>query len=103
MGFVLYTGHNTKLIMNSKKSSIKYSRVESLMSKLLIFILFLQFILCVICSIANRINNSYLIIGLIGVVFISLAIVYFVITLRTVSDNVRKMKLKLYNLENTEN
>ena len=60
-----------------------------------------------VCELASfcskRINNSYLIIGLIGVAFISLAFVYFVITLRTVSDNVRKMKLKLFNLENTEN
>jgi hypothetical protein len=60
-----------------------------------------------VCEMASfcskRINNSYLIIGLIGVGFISLAFVYFVITLRTVSYNVRKMKLKLFNLEKTEN
>ena len=53
LGFVLYTGHNTKIILNSKTSSIKYSRVESLMTKLLFFIFFFQFVFCVICAICN--------------------------------------------------
>jgi magnesium-transporting ATPase (P-type) len=53
LGFTLYTGHNTKIILNSKGSGIKYSRVETLMSKLLIFIFLLQFVFCVICAIFN--------------------------------------------------
>jgi phospholipid-transporting ATPase len=53
VGCVIYTGKNTKLILNSKKPRVKFSRVENLMSRLLIFILILQMILCIICSILN--------------------------------------------------
>lgn len=55
LGFVCYTGHSTKLIMNSKKSGVKFSRVESLMSNLMIAILGIQTILCSICAILNSI------------------------------------------------
>jgi len=51
IGMVVYTGHNTKLMLNSKKGKVKYSSVEKLMSKFLISILILQSILCIICAI----------------------------------------------------
>jgi phospholipid-transporting ATPase len=50
IGFVVYTGHYNKLILNSKKPRMKYSRIEKLMSKLLIVILILQFSFCVILA-----------------------------------------------------
>jgi phospholipid-transporting ATPase len=60
IGFVCYTGHNTKLLLNSKKGRIKFSRVERLMSRLLTFILGLQVVLCVICAALNNYyNNNY--------------------------------------------
>jgi phospholipid-transporting ATPase len=55
IGFVVYTGHYNKIILNSKKPRMKYSRVETLMSKLLIFILFLQFCFCIICAALNKV------------------------------------------------
>ena len=58
LGFVVYTGHSTKLIMNSKAPRQKFSRVESLMTKLLIFILVLQMIFCLICAIAHSLYNT---------------------------------------------
>jgi phospholipid-translocating P-type ATPase (flippase) len=50
IGFVVYTGHFNKLILNSKKPRMKYSRIEGLMSKLLIVILFMQFTFCIIMA-----------------------------------------------------
>lgn len=60
LGFVVFTGHNTKLILNSKSPRQKFSNLEILLSKLLIFILVLQIIFCIICAIAHSIyNNAY--------------------------------------------
>lgn len=50
IGFVVYTGHSTKLILNSKKPRVKYSRIEKFMSKLLIIVLILQSILAILCA-----------------------------------------------------
>ena len=50
IGFVVYTGHSTKLMLNSKKGRVKYSKVELKMNKYLIFILILQTIICIICA-----------------------------------------------------
>ena len=67
VGFVCYTGPNTKLILNSKKAGVKYSRVERLMSNLMVAVLVIQIVLCTICSIFtsyflnnNLANASYL-------------------------------------------
>lgn len=55
LGFIVYTGHNTKLILNSKKPRMKFSRIETLMSRLLIAILWLQVLFCLICAIFNNV------------------------------------------------
>jgi phospholipid-transporting ATPase len=67
IGFVVYAGHNTKLIKNSGHSRVKYSRIETLMSYLLVTILVLQLIFCVISAGLNTgyyktyvITNTYL-------------------------------------------
>jgi phospholipid-transporting ATPase len=59
IGFIVYSGHSTKLLLNSKKGRYKFSKVELTMSKLLVFILFLQVLLCIICAIMNLVyyNN----------------------------------------------
>jgi phospholipid-transporting ATPase len=56
IGFVVYAGHNTKLIKNSGQSRVKYSRVETLMSRLLITILFMQMVFCLVSA---GLNNAY--------------------------------------------
>jgi phospholipid-translocating P-type ATPase (flippase) len=56
IGFVVYAGHNTKLIKNSGQSRVKYSRIETLMSRLLITILFLQMVFCLVSA---GLNNAY--------------------------------------------
>ena len=50
IGIVIYTGHNCKIMKNSKEQVIKFSSVEKLMNKLLLFILILQVILSIISS-----------------------------------------------------
>ena len=50
IGIVVYTGHNCKIMKNSKDPVTKYSSVELLMNKALIFIFILQAILCIISA-----------------------------------------------------
>jgi len=61
IGIVCYTGHFTKLMLNSKKPRIKFSRVESLMTNLLVVILIMQMFFCLLCSFLNSaFYNNYL-------------------------------------------
>lgn len=55
IAIVVYSGHNTKLMLNSKASRIKYSELEKLVSKVLFIILGFQFILCTAAAIAYQI------------------------------------------------
>jgi magnesium-transporting ATPase (P-type) len=59
-GFVLYTGMNNKIILNSKRPRTKISLIENKMNKYLIGIFFLLIILCIICSIlhAKKYNEN---------------------------------------------
>jgi len=47
IGIVVYTGHDTKIIKNSKLTRQKYSEVERLLSWLLFGLVFLLFLLCI--------------------------------------------------------
>jgi magnesium-transporting ATPase (P-type) len=47
IGLVVYTGHDTKIIKNSKLTRQKYSEVERLLSWLLFGLVFLLFLLCI--------------------------------------------------------
>ena len=51
IGIIVYTGHNCKIMKNSKDPVNKFSSVELLMNKALIFIFILQAILCAISAI----------------------------------------------------
>ena len=51
LGIIIYTGHNTKLMQNSKKPKIKYSRVDVLLNKLLAAIVIVQIIMCILAGI----------------------------------------------------
>ena len=50
IGIVVYTGHNCKIMKNSKDPVTKYSSVEKLMNKSLIFIFIFQGLLCLSCA-----------------------------------------------------
>ena len=51
IGIVVYTGHNCKIMKNSKEPVTKFSSVELLMNKALIFIFVLQAILCIVSAV----------------------------------------------------
>jgi len=51
IGIVVYTGHNCKIMKNSKSAVTKFSSVELLMNKALIFIFVLQAILCIVAAV----------------------------------------------------
>ena len=51
IGIVVYTGHNCKLMKNAKEPRTKFSSVETLMSRSLVFIFILQAILCLLAAI----------------------------------------------------
>ena len=51
IGIVVYTGHNCKIMKNSKDPVTKFSSIELLMNKALIFIFLLQAILCVVAAV----------------------------------------------------
>ncbi len=55
IGFVAYSGHNTRLIKNAKNTKVKYSRVEKLMTFLLLIILVLQISLCIVTAVLNKV------------------------------------------------
>ena len=50
IGIVVYTGHNCKLMKNAKEPKTKFSSVETLMNKGLVFIFILQAVLCFIAA-----------------------------------------------------
>ena len=50
-GLAIYTGRNSKIIMNSKSSASKMSQVERKVNNVLFFIFLTQIILCLICGI----------------------------------------------------
>lgn len=50
-GLVIYTGKNTKIMMNADSSSIKMSQIEVKVNRILIFILLFQLLLCFIIAI----------------------------------------------------
>ena len=60
IGLIIYTGHNCKIMKNSKEPRIKYSTIENEMNKRLILIFSTQCFLCIICAICRGIyyNNN---------------------------------------------
>ena len=55
IGIAVYTGHETKIMMNSSKSKSKFSFLESRMNSEIIRIFILQVIICCFCSIVYMI------------------------------------------------
>ena len=55
IGVIIYTGHNCKLLKNSKEPLDKFSSIEKLMNKLLIAILLVQIFLSLISAILHSI------------------------------------------------
>ena len=63
VGLIIYTGHNCKIMKNSKDPRVKLSTVEYIMNQRLIFIFCTQLLLSVISAICHRVyykNLKYL-------------------------------------------
>ncbi|CAD8079154.1 unnamed protein product [Paramecium primaurelia] len=63
-GLVAYTGHDTKIMMNSYKARTKRSKLEVKMQQFILIIFITQFIMCIIASLVYSItyfnNRQYL-------------------------------------------
>ena len=42
LGLVIYTGHETKIVKNSTRSLLKFSKLETLLSKLILGLIFIM-------------------------------------------------------------
>ena len=67
IGIVLYAGNNCKIMKNSKKPRMKYSKIENLMNKMLVVIFIFQTLLCILSAILHKVyyvkyleDNPYL-------------------------------------------
>lgn len=70
-GFVIYTGHETKLMRNSTKAPLKRSTIDKMTNIQILFLFGLLFVMCLICTIFNVIwtranGKSHYYIGLQG-------------------------------------
>ena len=70
IGVVIFTGHSTKIMMNSVKAKQKHSDLEQILSYQIIIVFIMLFVLCVFCSIlsvtwydANKDQIAYLELG----------------------------------------
>jgi len=50
-GIAVYTGHQTKVMMNSAKSKPKFSKIEKATNKYIVFTICVQILLCLISAI----------------------------------------------------
>ena len=88
IGIVVYTGMYNKIILNSKKPSIKMSKVEKTLNYFLLFVFVFLIICCIICAIYHRVdyfyhkkyyNNFILISGTIGLESFIVFFTYFLL------------------------
>jgi len=57
-GVVTFTGHQTKLLLNTNSGRVKQSRIESIMNSLIIVILFVEIFLCALLGMLSGIWQS---------------------------------------------
>lgn len=50
IGIVLYTGMKTKIMLNSNKPSIKFSKIDNILARLIIMIFFIQAVFCIVSA-----------------------------------------------------
>jgi magnesium-transporting ATPase (P-type) len=51
IGVIVYSGHQTKIMMNSANSRFKMSSIEKGTNKQIIFIFIAQLFMCLLCSV----------------------------------------------------
>ena len=50
IGLVVYTGHETKIMLNSSSSRVKYSKLETQMNRQIFYVFIMQTVLCGVCA-----------------------------------------------------
>lgn len=58
-GVVVYTGHDTKIMLNSVKARPKKSRLETLMNSLILIIFAIQMGMCFFASLCGQVWYQY--------------------------------------------
>lgn len=53
LGVVVYTGHETKSMLNSKRAPSKKSQLEREMNKMVLWLIALLLIICIICGVGT--------------------------------------------------
>ncbi|OMJ85156.1 hypothetical protein SteCoe_13546 [Stentor coeruleus] len=74
VGLVVYTGHQTKIMLNSASSKKKTSRLEGQMNSQIFYIFLMQILLCIACSLYysywyynnRKVTNIYLLLATSG-------------------------------------
>jgi magnesium-transporting ATPase (P-type) len=59
-GIAIYTGHDSKVMMNSSKNKAKFSKIEIKTNQYIILGIIVQTIVCIISTIFNSIWSIYL-------------------------------------------
>lgn len=52
-GIAVYTGHDTKVMMNSSKGRVKFSKLELQLNRYIIMAITIQFLLCFVAAMIN--------------------------------------------------
>ncbi|OMJ88057.1 hypothetical protein SteCoe_10131 [Stentor coeruleus] len=52
-GITIYTGHESKIMLNSSQSKVKFSSNEKQMNNQIIYLFFMQLVLCAFCAVFN--------------------------------------------------
>ena len=55
IGFIVYSGHQTKIMMNSANSKYKMSSIEKGTNRQIVLIFVVQLIMCFLCSITGTV------------------------------------------------
>ena len=81
IGIVIYTGHNSKIMLNSQRARTKYSLVTKFTSIILMFIVLLQFVISLVFSIIYTIEKKdYMFKDNVSQSFITVLFVWFLST-----------------------
>ena len=57
IGFIVYTGHETKVMMNSSSAKFKMSKIERETNRQIILMVIVQFVFCLCCAVIGTITQ----------------------------------------------
>lgn len=69
-GVAIYTGHDTRVMMNSSKGKPKFSQIEKKTNMYIVLGIIFQTVVCLTASIVNTVNERYVFPGQIDLIYI---------------------------------